>query len=449
MKNTRCTFLKKTKLALLVMLSVSSYSALASDLSIPALGSNTESEAIQESDIINNAVTHFNFDRIKNQSRFTNLARANLNLGGDCGNFDPAASVSEAFSGGNIQAMFDGVIKNVKSAAMGFAGRVLQEANPGMYEFLQKGVDLGFSDYLGAFQSCDGVQNLMLDNTPSSLIKKASIGDQLLDKAKPNTSVDITSFIKSPSLRDGSKGIKGVDGHRYGGNGADALRVVSQTVKAGWCMLSGTSGGQCTGITSSGQGSSNEPVIEKMFPTAADAERWAVNLLGEVSLRTCENCEAVKSTPPQSIAQLIDQEQAASYGQLETLVNDLRLDQIRVKDLKNVSTSTYPISRSLIGNLKQEKLATRDALTQQIAGELATAKVLDHVVMLRQILVAGRTNSKLLNNEAVQKEASERIKFLDQSVTNYTKELALRKMSTTKARKLTNDRAIARSVNEN
>ncbi|HIF9337795.1 hypothetical protein [Photobacterium damselae] len=445
MKNIPRSLFRKTRLALLVMVSLSSVSVLADTLEQMPLNANTANESTQESDIINGGVTHFNFDRIKDQSQFRNLARASINLGGDCGNFDPSTAVSNAFSGGNIQAMFDGVLNNAVNAAKGFAGRVIQEANPGLYEFLQKGVDLGFSDYLTAFQSCEGVQDLMLDNTPSALMKKASIGDQLLDKAHPNTSVDITSFMKSPTLRNGNKGVKGVDGQSYGGRGDDALRVVSQTVKAGWCMLSGTSGGQCSGVTNSGVSGSNAPVIDKMFPTAADAERWAINLLGEVSIRTCENCEAVKSTPPQSISQLIDQEKTASFTQLDALVKNMRLEQITASDLKNISTPTYPISRSLIANLKQEKLATRDALTQQIAGELATAKILDRVIMLRQILVAGRTNSKLLNNEAVQKEANERIKFLDQSVVNYTKELTLRKMTTTKARSITNDRAIARS----
>ncbi len=78
---------------------------------------------------------------------------------------------------------------NAKGAAIGLASRLIQEANPGLFKFLQHGVDAGFTDYLSAFQSCEGVQDLLVDNTPDSLMDKAAMGDKLLDAASPNTSV--------------------------------------------------------------------------------------------------------------------------------------------------------------------------------------------------------------------------------------------------------------------
>lgn len=385
--------------------------------------------------------SHLNLDRLQDNSAYNNLARANLNIGNSCGSFSPKVAIASSFNMGNLTSMFDGIISNAKGAVMGLASRLIQEANPGLFKYLQHGVDVGFSDYLSSLKSCEGIQNLLVDNTPKSVMSKLAMGDKLSSSATPNTNIDITSFMKSKELRNGNSGVKGVDGQHYGGSTTPPLKVVTQTVTAGWCMLTHSSNGSCNGIVTTGH-DHEMPVLKKVFPTPLDAETFAHNIIGEVSMRSCEGCEAVKAIPPQTISQLIDSEKITALHQLTDIAENQALDQIKARDLANISTQTYPITRSMFINLHRENSVMQAALLNKIASELATARVLDKVILLRQVLNTGLSNSKLMNNEVMQKEAKLRVQELDQVVANYQQELKMRATNSTVGREISNGRAM-------
>lgn len=409
-----------------------------------SLSVSASSYAVQEASFITEddfarSVSHIKLDKLKEQSQYNNLARANVNISNSCGSFSPAIAVGSSFAQGNLSTMFDAVITNAKGAVMGLASRLIQEANPGLFKFLQHGVDAGYTDYLSALQSCEGVQDLLVDNAPDSVMGKLAMGDKLLDAASPNTSVDISAFMKSKELRNGNGGVKGIDGQKYGGKTTPALKVVSQTVKAGWCMLTESGTGLCRGVVNGGSGNAM-PVLKKEFPTALDAESFARNLIGEVEMRSCEGCDSVKSTPPQTVSQLIDAEAVIAKGQLSALMRNYKPNSIRTSDLESISASTYPITRNMFLNLSREKPVMQQAMLDHISTELATARILNKIVLVRQIILTGLSNSKLINNEAISTTAKERLILLDNSVKNYYEELKIRASTTTSAQKLTSER---------
>ncbi|WP_318482608.1 hypothetical protein [Photobacterium leiognathi] len=384
-------------------------------------------------------VSHIKLDKIKEQSQYNNLARANVNISNSCGSFSPMIAVGSSFAQGNLSTMFDTVITNAKGAVMGLASRLIQEANPGLFKYLQHGVDAGYTDYLAALQSCEGVQDLLVDNAPDSVMGKLAMGDKLLDAASPNTSVDISAFMKSKELRNGNSGVKGIDGKKYGGKTTPSLKVVNQTIKAGWCMLTESGTGLCSGVVNGGAGKPM-PELKKVFPTALDAESFARNLIGEVELRSCEGCDSVKTTPPQTVSQLIDAEAIVANNQLSAILRNSSPERVSTAELERVSTSTYPITRNMFINLNRETPIMQKAMLDRISLELATARTLNKIVLVRQIMLTGLSNSKLVNNEALTSGAKQRLTLLDNAVKNYYEELKIRANTTTSGQKLTSER---------
>ena len=115
-------------------------------------------------------------------------------------------------------------------------------------------------------------------------------------------------------------------------------------------------------------------------------------------------------------------------------------NSIRTSDLESISASTYPITRNMFLNLSREKPVMQQAMLDHISTELATARILNKIVLVRQIILTGLSNSKLINNEAISATAKERLILLDNSVKNYYEELKIRASTTTSAQKLTSER---------
>ncbi len=245
--------------------------------------------------------------------------------------------------------------------------------------------------------------------------------------------------MKSKELRNGNSGVKGIDDKKYGGKTTPPLKVVNQTVKAGWCMLTESGTGLCRGVVNGGSGNAM-PVLKKEFPTALDAESFARNLIGEIELRSCEGCASVKSTPPQTVSQLIDAEAIIAKNQLSAIMRNSSPDRVSTGELERISCSTYPITRNMFINSDREKPVMQRAMLDRIANELATARVLNKIVLLRQVIETGLSNSKLVNNEAITKSAKERLTLLDKAVKNYYEELKIRANTTTSGQRLTSER---------
>lgn len=373
----------------------------------------------------------FNMNGFKPRVKFQSLVKAKAGLFGRCGSFDPNLSIANSLGGGGrMNQMFDNVIDNAIASVQGLAGALIKNSDPGLYEFLENGINIGFEDYLSSMGSCEKMQDVLVNNAPDALMRQTSMAETI-NKYSQSGKVDIVSLFRSGSATEGEEGVVGVDGQQYGGSGGQSpFRVVSQSALAGWCGLTESSLSLCSTITNSSASrsrTSNTQAenVKKLFPDAESIQNFAAEVVGEVELRSCNGCDAINAIPSQSISQIVSHEAEiiASY-MIDILSIDT--DQISENQLQSISAESYQISRSNIQSLQQEDDSVKAVFLERLAFDVATAKVLDKVISLRQILITGRANAKLLGNAAVRAEIDAKLVELDLQLARFEQEVRLR-----------------------
>ncbi|MBD1577115.1 hypothetical protein HC723_11795 [Vibrio sp. S11_S32] len=393
----------------------------------------------------------FSVDGYKPRSRWDSLGRASIDAFGQCGKFDPSISINKSFGDGQLNALFNGLIQSAVTSVQGLAGQMLKGANPGLYEFLENGIDLGYNDYQKALQSCENMQKFIID-APTNIMKiqsqQQTVANTDMGKA------DIMDVFRGPKSYSGEDGVKGVDGKMYGGSGQSPMKVIDQSVKAGWCVLAENYDGVCQGVSSSGSKatrntgsvsatSSSSPYVSteilKLFPKEDDAQEFAFELVGETAYQTCTDCEALNSTPSQSITQLVTAESKPLIEKMDKLL-DKDATRITDEDLESISAPNYSITKNVWWSLSREPESNQDIFKKRLAFDVASSLVLDRVIAIRQVLETGKGNAILASNSAVAKKMGENLNEISRKVTDFQQEIALRRSMDSNTRILLNQR---------
>ena len=372
----------------------------------------------------------FNTSNLKIKSKFFSLMKGKASTFGQCGSFDPSASIGDAFSNGRLNALLDTVATNAVGALQGLGGALIKQSDPGLYEFLENGINIGFDDYLSAMNSCEKMQDVLVDNVPDALMVKTSAAETLSKYTKDSNKVNIVNLVRSGSAPKGEEGVTGVDGTKYGGSGGQKpLEVVSQTVLAGWCSITEKSTGDCSNLDGSSgtsiSSSNDKSNVEKLFPDSDSAKTFANSVVGEVELRSCEDCEAIKAIPSQSISQVVTSEAAAIEASIKNLLTQ-DIDGLSNSELAEISADSYKITRSNLQVLQLEAEGVQSVFVERLAYDVATARTIDKVIALRQTLITGRANANLIGNPIARDEIDNKLAELDTQLTRFEQEVRLR-----------------------
>ena len=430
---------------LLINVSASAYAANSNNLGYMMTRSSSSSSAEREALemlIVNpreNPTPILEVDGYKPRSRWDELGKAKVDTFGQCGKFDPNLTVLNSFDDGNLNVLFNNVITSAVTAVQGYAGQLMKEMNPGFYEFLENGIDLGYNDYLSALQSCEEMQKF-IKNAPENMMKFTSQQEEMATYSEKGN-VDIIDLTRSGSRLNGDSGVTGVTGNKFGGAGQQPLKVVAQTSLAGYCGLTETTTGECsevvgTNVSGNGKGTSSTS-IKKIFTTNQEAEDFAVELLGETNYRTCTGCETIRTTPPQSIAQLVEKE---SINLIENLTELTEANNITQEQLDEVSAPNYQISESTITALRSEQFDTRTVFIEHLAFDVASSKIIDKIIATRQVLLTGRSNANITGNEAMITEVNSKLNALTEQINNFQQGIALRESINSNTRLILNER---------
>ncbi|WP_105903699.1 hypothetical protein [Vibrio gangliei] len=428
----------------LLLFNSSAFAANSTDLGYMMSRSTSSSAAEREALemlIVNpreNPTPILEVDGYKPRSRWDELAKAKVDTFGQCGKFDPNLSVLNSFNDGNLNVLFNNVITSAVTSVQGFAGQLMKEMNPGFYEFLENGIDLGYNDYLSSLQSCEEMQKF-IKNAPENIMKFTSQQEEMA-KYSEQGNVDIIDLTRSGSRLNGDAGVTGVTGNKFGGAGQRPLKVVAQTSLAGYCGLTETTSGDCSdvvGTNVTGSGGTSSTAIKKIFATNQEAEDFAVELLGETNYRTCSGCETIRTTPPQSIAQLVEKESTELVQKLTELTQDRNITQEKLDD---VSAPNYQITEATITALRAEQTDSRQVFIERLAFDVASSKTIDKIIATRQILLTGRSNANITGNEAMMMEVNSKLNALTEQINNFQQEIALRDSINSNTRIILNER---------
>lgn len=323
-----------------------------------------------------------------NQSNKTTLnlsAGAEWNLLRGC-RFDPSFGIAETFSDmkHNVYGMSEDVLASATAIFSAWGLSKIQENWPGLYDTLTKGLKDAKESYTLSLKTCrDAKADLRAGRDPVegwiSVTRKSSWDKASFAGENPVTAAD------DIEANAGNSGITFAGGTKKGGVNQPPIRIVEDTIYAGYDHLVGSA------IPDDPDSITGDPNISRVFPTSASASKWATAVVGEREVRTCTDCEKLKTKVGQGLRFQYREERKIIDSDLKNLLSKPANYKITKGDLDKLSVAGMGlmINDQTILNLKTAPNDERAILANRLAGEIALARTMEKALVARDLLNAG------------------------------------------------------------
>jgi integrating conjugative element protein (TIGR03755 family) len=301
-----------------------------------------------------------------------------------CGDFDPFVTVSNQLNGvtAGFQQMMGNVIQAATAAVASLPGLILQRANPGLYDLMQNGVLQGKLDLEFAKSSCEEISRQLADKLPVDDWTLVSTGQRWRQVAA--TDQDIIEAKRTVDASAGEGGVPWVCDQLRGGAGQLPVEVNADTVTAGYNILLNRGPCDSTAVVVAVP---EDERIAVHWDTPATAAAFAVEVLGDAAIRTCEGCGRLDSTPGKGLAFVHDSARVDVETALINLVSATTTPTLN--DLMAVSAPPgIVLTRPLIEAIRADE--ERDRIIDRLAGEIALAQTLERALLVRRMLQTGK-----------------------------------------------------------
>lgn len=351
-----------------------------------------------------------------------------------CGNMDLATTLQNQLNGATdgFQRIMGEIVQNATQAVMSLPALIIQRANPGLYELLSNGVMQGRIDFDRSKHSCQAMAEKMADKVGQAgwgaLAKQQEMQGNL-----EQSGGDAVTAVKNTEINNGNNGVSWVGGQKAGGDGQVPIRVTSDLVRAGYNLLHNRSVDDHAVIDDSGcQGGA----ICRAWASPQEASEWAVRVLGETEVATCDSCETLRATAGSGLTPLIQETYSDHLKALQDLLSGAAPPT--AENLGKASSSMLPVTRGVIEALRDDP--DQDLLARRLASETALSSVLDKALLLLRTLLAGSHEPNVASAEPAQTALAKNIDALEREIRLLQTELQVRQMLATNTASLVLDR---------
>lgn len=351
-----------------------------------------------------------------------------------CGNMSLTNTLQNQLNGATegFQQIMGSIVQNATQAVMSLPALIIQRANPGLYELLSNGVMQGRIDFDRSKLTCQAMAEKMADKVGQAgwgaLAKNQEMQGNL-----EQTGGDAVAAVKNTEARNGSNGVSWVGGQKAGGSGQPPIRVTSDVVRAGYNLLHNRSVDDSASISSS---DCLGGAICQTWTSPQEESEWAVRVLGESEVATCDSCETLRATAGSGLTPLI---QEAYNERLKALQGLLSGSLPPTADnLAKASSPMLPVTRGVIEALRDDP--DQDLLARRLASETALSSVLDKALLLLRTLLAGSHEPNIASAEPAQVALTKNIDALEREIRLLQTELQVRQMLATNTASLVLDR---------
>ena len=351
-----------------------------------------------------------------------------------CGNMDLATTLQNQLNGATdgFQRIMGDIVQNATQAVMSLPALIIQRANPGLYELLSNGVMQGRIDFDRSKLTCQAMAEKMADN-----VGQAGWGalarHQEMQGNLEQAGGDAVTAVKNTEANNGNNGVSWVGGQNAGGGGQVPIRVTSDVVRAGYNLLHNRSVDNHAVIDDSGcQGGA----ICRAWASPQAASNWAVRVLGETEVATCDSCETLRATAGSGLTPLIQETYSDHLKALQDLLSGAASPT--AENLSKASSPMLPVTRGVIEALRDDP--DQDLLARRLASETALSSVLDKALLLLRTLLAGSHEPNVASAEPAQTALAKNIDALEREIRLLQTELQVRQMLATNTASLVLDR---------
>lgn len=324
------------------------------------------------------------------------------NLGNACA-FNPQVSIHHSISDAkrSLYSLKAAVLSSATAMISSSAMDVIQRANPGLYDLLTKNLAQAMAKYEVAVKNCRAIQNdlgagesplddwITLSNK-SRWSKASAAGDQ--DPVEIEQDID-----ENP----GDEGVTWVNGEQAGGAGQAPIKMVEDTIKVGY-----------------GHWRDDDSRLGKVFADEAAAVAYAHKVLGETTLRTCQNCQRLITRVALGIKGEHSKEREYVREALRQLVSLPSLEDVTDEAIENVSAPGMGIilTPDVIAGLRIESASDQVILLNRLADEIALQRQVEKMLIIRHLLKAARQDPNVAINGPALKHIDRYLTLIQQDL---------------------------------
>lgn len=340
-----------------------------------------------------------------------------------CGNFDIKTTVKNQLNGitEGFKDLMSNVIESAKGAVASLPAMVIQRANPQLYDILTNGVYQGRLDFNRLKTSCEAMSKQLADYTLNGRWAKSA--DLENYKSIVASEPDAQKAQKKSEDNKGKNGKEWIGGKRRGGEKQEQIKLIKDVSEAGYNLLHNRDaldkkpllGPSCTGATC------------QIFDSPQKLSDFLTRTIGEQSISTCiEDCgPKTSSKAGVGLAPAIEEENLRTVEKLEQVLN---MDTPSKEILAELSSNTIPVTRGLIEALREDPDV--ELLSQRLGAEIATAKVMEKMLLARRAILAGMREPYVAADKNAQEELEKALNKIDLEISQVKLEMDMQKMLT-------------------
>jgi len=338
---------------------------------------------------------------------------AGWDLGMECGKFDPKATVANQLNGitDGFKNMMGNIISTATSAVASLPALALQRADPGLYDLLQQGILQGKMDFEFAQTSCDEMASVMMGGQgfPWEKFKvNAQVGEWAYqigatggDAKKAKDQVD--------SVNTGDAGTEWVCGAVKGGSAQQPIRALKDVIVVGYNVLFDRANSCDTASVPAANGQGT-PLWEYWSGPIA-AANWAIAVVGDTELRTCDGCTKLKTTPGKGLTYQHRDMADTLYNDIDDLVKNIT--PITWQNLNRVSAPPgVLIDDVIIKAIRKRPANSQEEMTRKLSSEIAYTRLVEQGRLITQMMRTGVKEPNVANLEPAKRVINEAIDHL-------------------------------------
>jgi integrating conjugative element protein (TIGR03755 family) len=311
------------------------------------------------------------------------------------------------------------VVQNATQAVMSLPALIIQRANPGLYELLSNGVMQGRIDYDRSQLTCQAMARQMADAIGQGAWGSLAKGQAM--QANLQASQDAVGVVSATETTGGNQGVSWVGGQSAGGSGQPPIRVTRDVVSSGYNLLHSRPATDTQVISVP---DCNGAALCSTWSTPQQAAAWAVRVLGETEVATCDDCETLRATAGSGLTPLIQETYAEHLQALYALLDGT--EPITADSLNSASSPLLGVSRGVIEALRDDP--DQDVLARRLASETALSDVIGKALLLMRTLLAGQHEPNIASATPAHKALNKHIETLEREIQALQTEMQVRQM---------------------
>ena len=346
-----------------------------------------------------------------------------LQLPGSCSTLDPTIAIS-----GILDDIKDGaddlesaMVLAANNAIAALPSIVLQRALPGVYDHFQNALIRARAQVDVAVKSCrELVDDAASGQNPFhdwvKISRRGTISQQIGLSGN-----DPVRAVEAVDNAHGDDGVPWLGGVNAGGAGQPPIRVLHDTVRAGYNVTVDEPPAQTAAPTIVG----DPPRIVQLWPDPIAAADWGQQVLGDKIVSTCQNCTPA-TVPGAGLLPRYEEEKAAVrplFVDLITGATDPTPANRRDASASNIVVTTQLLQA--VRNIRDDQ--ERDLVVGRLVSDIALARTVERALAIRRMIITGQKVPEIAAVAPALEEQEDLVGVMEQEIRNFRFEDQARK----------------------